>query len=279
MKKVLLSSLVLCFILSLSGLSWGVEKVDVQGSTTILPIMQIIAEEFMAQNEDIEVTVGGGGSGVGISALLDGVTNVAMASRDMKEEEWQKAKEKGLDIREIEIAKDALSVIVNSLNPISEIDVDTLQKIYAGGISNWQELGVALDGEIVIISRDTNSGTFEVFNEHVLRGEELADKALRLPSNQAVLNEVVSNPNAIGYVGLGYAQQGGDKIKALTVNGVEASPEKALSGEYPLSRGLYLYVNGEPQGAVKKLIDFVLGPEGQTIVEEEGFISLSLNED
>lgn len=216
---------------------------------------------------------------MGISALLDGVTNVAMASRDMKEEEWQKAKEKGLDIREIEIAKDALSVIVNYLNPISEIDVDTLQKIYTGGISNWQELGVALDGEIVIISRDTNSGTFEVFNEHVLRGEELADKALRLPSNQAVLNEVVSNPNAMGYVGLGYAQQGGDKIKALTVNGVEASPEKALSGEYPLSRGLYLYVNGEPQGAVKKLIDFVLGPEGQTIVEEEGFIPLSLNED
>lgn len=109
-------------------LELGVEKVDVQGSTTILPIMQIIAEEFMAQNEDIEVTVGGGGSGVGISALLDGVTNVAMASRDMKEEEWQKAKEKGLDIREIEIAKDALSVIVNYLNPISEIDVDTLQK-------------------------------------------------------------------------------------------------------------------------------------------------------
>jgi len=207
------------------------------------------------------------------------VTNVAMASRNMKEEEWQKAKEKGLDIREIEIAKDALSVIVNYLNPISEIDVDTLQKIYTGGISNWQELGVALDGEIVIISRDTNSGTFEVFNKHVLRGEELADKALRLPSNQAVLNEVVSNPNAMGYVGLGYAQQGGDKIKALTVNGVEASPEKALSGEYPLSRGLYLYVNGEPQGAVKKLIDFVLGPEGQTIVEEEGFIPLSLNED
>ena len=276
MKKVLLSSLVLCFILSLSGLSWGAEAVDVQGSTTILPIMQIIAEEFMAQNEDIEVTVGGGGSGVGISALLDGITNIAMASRQMKEEEWQKAEEKGLDIREIEIAKDALSVIVNSLNPISEIDIDTLQQIYTGKINSWSDLGVALDGEIVIISRDTNSGTFEVFNEHVLKGEELADKALRLPSNQAVLNEVTTNSNAIGYVGLGYAQQGGDKIKALTVNGVEASPEKALSGEYPLSRGLYLYVNGEPQGAVKKLIDFILGPEGQTIVEEEGFVPLSL---
>jgi len=276
MKKVLLSSLVLCFILSLSGLSWGAEAVDVQGSTTILPIMQIIAEEFMAQNEDIEVTVGGGGSGVGISALLDGITNIVMASRQMKEEEWQKAEEKGLDIREIEIAKDALSVIVNSLNPISEIDIDTLQQIYTGKINNWPDLGVALDGGIVIISRDTNSGTFEVFNEHVLKGEELVDKALRLSSNQAVLNEVTTNSNAIGYVGLGYTQQGGDKIKALTVNGVEASPEKALSGEYPLSRGLYLYVNGEPQGAVKKLIDFILGPEGQTIVEEEGFVPLSL---
>ncbi|MDI3543692.1 MAG: phosphate transport system substrate-binding protein [Candidatus Atribacteria bacterium] len=276
MKKVLLISLSLCFILSLSGLSWGVEKVDVQGSTTVLPIMQIIAEEFMAQNEDIEINVGGGGSGVGISSLLDGVTNVAMASRQMKEEEWQKAKDKGLDIREIEIAKDALSVIVNSLNPISEIDIDTLQKIYIGEINTWQELGVALDGEIVVISRDTNSGTFEVFNEHVLKGKELTERALRLPSNQAVLNEVVSNSNAIGYVGLGYVEQGGNKIKALVVNGVEASPEKALSGEYPLSRGLYLYVNGEPQGAVKKFIDFVLSAEGQAIVEEEGFIPLSL---
>ena len=276
MKKTLLLSLALGFVLSLSGLSWGAEAVDVQGSTTILPIMQIIVEEFMAQNEDIEVTVGGGGSGVGISALLDGVIDIAMASRQMKEEEWQKAKDKGLDIREIEIAKDALSVIVNATNPISEIDIDTLQKIYTGQITAWPDLGVALDREIVLISRDTNSGTFEVFNEHVLKGQELADKALRLPSNQAVLNEVVSNSNAIGYVGLGYVEQGGNNIKALVVNGVEASAEKALSGEYPLSRGLYLYVNGEPQGAVKKLIDFILGPEGQTIVEEEGFIPLSL---
>ena len=277
MKKVLLSSLIACFVLSLSGWSWGAERVDVQGSTTVLPIMQIIAEEFMALNEDIEITVGGGGSGVGISALLDGVISVAMASRQMKEEEWQKAKEKGLDIREIEIAKDALSVVVNFLNPLSEIDIDTLQTIYTGKVNTWQELGVALDGEIVIISRDTNSGTFEVFSEHVLRGEELADRALRLPSNQSILNEVVSNPHAIGYVGLGYVEYGGDKIKTLVVDGVEVSAEKVLSGEYPLARGLYLYVNGEPRGAVKKLIDFILGPEGQSIVKEEGFIPVWRN--
>jgi len=245
------------------------ERIDVQGSTTALPIMQIITEEFMDENPDIEVTISGGGSGVGIAALLDQIVPIAMSSREMKENEKQKGVVKGLNIQQYAIALDAIAIIVYPENHfIDRIQSETLKRIYTGFITNWRELG-GDDKPLVAISRDTNSGTFEIFNEHILKGEEMAPEVLRLVSNRPILDEVSRNSNAIGYVGFGYLTR---NIKALILDGIEPTYENVRNGLYPLSRNLYLYTSQQPEGAVKRFIDFILSDKGQNIIEEEGFI-------
>lgn len=270
MSKWLVVLLSCLLVLSFAGLSLAQETIDIQGSTTVLPIMQIVVEEFMAQNPGVEITVSGGGSGVGISALLDGVVPIAMASRQIKPEEMEEAQSKGLDVKEVPIALDAIAVVVNPANPLEEISLELLRSIYTGEVKTWEEVG-ANSGEIAVISRDTASGTFEVFNEHVLQGAELSPEALRLASNRAVLEEVARNPQAIGYIGLGYVSE---SVKPLRLEGVLPSKEAAISGEYLLSRTLYLYLAGEAEGSIAELLEFTLGEEGQKIVEEAGFISL-----
>lgn len=265
---VLLSCLL---VFGFTGLSLAQEVIDVQGSTTVLPVMQIVAEEFMAQNPEIEITVSGGGSGVGISALLDGVVPVAMSSRKIKPEEMETAQNLGLDIKEVPIALDAIAVVVNPANPLEEISLELLRNIYTGEIKTWEEVGTHA-GEIAVISRDTASGTFEVFNEHVLQGAELSPEALRLSSNRAVLEEVARNPQAIGYIGLAYVSQ---SVKPVQLEGVFPSEETAKSGEYLLSRTLYLYLAREAEGSIAELVDFILSEEGQKIVEEAGFVSVN----
>lgn len=271
MKKLFLIFTISLMVLSFSMLTMAAEKINVAGSTTVLPIMQIIAEEFMNQNPKVEITVSGGGSGVGIAALIDKIADIAMSSRKIKSEEEKKAISNGLAIREFEIAKDAITIIVNPANSkMNRIDSQTLKKIYTGEITNWKEI-TGEDKTIVVISRDTNSGTFEVFNEHILKKAPLAPSVLMLPSNRAVLDEVGKNPDTIGYVGIGYVN---DQVKGLLLDGVEPTKENALNGSYPISRSLYLYTPRPPQGAEKDLIDYILSDEGQAIVEEEGFIRI-----
>jgi len=271
MKKLLWILLVGLMVLSFSMFTLAAEKINVAGSTTVLPIMQIIAEEFMNQNPEVEITVSGGGSGVGIAALIDKIADIAMSSRKIKSEEEEKAISNGLAIQEFEIAKDAITVIVNPANSkMNWIDSQTLKKIYTGEITSWKDL-TGEDKPIVVISRDTNSGTFEVFNDHILKKTPLAPAVLMLASNRAVLDEVGKNPDAIGYIGLGYVN---DQVKGLLLDGVEPSKENVLNGNYPISRSLYLYTPRPPQGAEKALIDFILSEEGQVIVEEEGFIRI-----
>jgi len=166
------------------------------------------------------------------------------------------------------IAKDALSCVVHPSIPLEEISIDMLQQIYTGQITNWSKL-TGTDQQLVVVSRDTASGTFEVWNEYILQGEELAPEVLRLPSNQAILNEVANNPNAIGYIGLGYVS---GSVKPLIIDGVEPTVENALSGTYPISRSLYFYAAGEPEGEIKDFVDFTLSEAGQQIVAEEGFV-------
>ncbi|NLJ50266.1 MAG: PstS family phosphate ABC transporter substrate-binding protein [Candidatus Atribacteria bacterium] len=272
MKRIigLIMISLIVFVLSFSALS--LERINVSGSTTVLPIMQIVAEEFMYQNPDVDITVSGGGSGVGIAALIDKIASVAMSSRKIKTEELDKAVAKGLSVQEFEIAKDAITVIVSPANTkINQIDSQTLKQIYTGAITNWKDLS-GEDKPIVVISRDTNSGTFEVFNEHILKKDQLAPTVLMLASNRAILDEVGKNPEAIGYVGLGYVT---DQVKGLLLDGVEPTKENALSGIYPISRGLYLYTPDIPKGVTKDFIDFFFSEEGQAIVEEEGFIRVN----
>ena len=271
MKKLLWVTITGFLIFAFSYLAFAFEKVNVTGSTTVLPIMQIIAEEFMNQHPDVDITISGGGSGVGIAALVDNITDIAMSSRKIKPEEEEKALSKGLKIEEYEIAKDAVTIIVNPANTkVNHIDSETLKKIYTGEITSWKDL-TGEDKPVVIISRDTNSGTFEVFNDHILKKAQLAPTVLMLASNRAILDEVSKNTEAIGYVGLGYVT---NEVRSLILDGVEPTKENVLNESYPISRGLYLYTPRSPQGMVKNLLDFVLSDEGQTIIEEEGFIRI-----
>ncbi len=247
------------------------QTLTLNGSTTVFPIAQKAAEEFMKTHPEINVSVRGTGSGNGIAALINGTCDIADASRPMKEEEIEKAKANGINPVANVIAKDAIAIVVNPSNPILEITHEQLKKIYIGEITNWKEFG-GPDMKIVPITRDSSSGTFEIFEEKVLgKGVEMVSSAIVQGSNQAVKTTVAKTPGAIGYIGLGYADS---SVKALKYDGVMSSKETVLNGTYEISRPLFMYTNGTPKDAVKEFIDFVMSPEGQSIVEEVGYIAV-----
>lgn len=250
------------------------KSLTLTGSTTVLPIAQLCAEKFMEKHPDVDISVRGGGSGVGIAALIDGTCDIAMASRPMKTKELKSARGKGIDPVATVIARDGIAVIVHPSNPLSEITLVQLRDIYTGKISNWKDVG-GKSGRIVVISRDVASGTFEVFKKLVLKGAKTRADALMLASNKAVAITVEKTPGAIGYVGLGYVSS---KVKALTVDGVKPTKKAVASGEYKLARPLYFYTDGKPKGLAKEFIDFVMSSEGQKIVEEAGFVPVKSNE-
>ena len=244
------------------------KSITITGSTTVLPIAQRAAEAFMDINEDISVSVRGGGSGVGIAALIDGRADIADASRPIKTKEVKLAREKGIDPYANVVARDGIAVVVHPDNPVDSISIEDLKKIYTAEIENWKDLG-GPNKAIVVISRDYSSGTFEVFKELVLEGAKVTDGALMLASNKAVSTTVATTPNSIGYIGLGYLSK---DVKALKVNGVEASEESVKKGEYKLARPLFMYTNGEPEGIIKSFIDFIFSSQGQEIAREMGYV-------
>lgn len=271
-KKIkILSTFFLVLLLFLPAsvkVSASEQVIVVKGSTTVLPIAQPCAEVFMDQNPDIDISIQGGGSGVGITSLIDGTCDIGNSSRPVKEEEVAKAKEKGVELFANIIAKDAMAVIVHTSNKIDGLTLEQIKAIYTGEISNWSPVGGA-DRMIVVVSRDSASGTFEAFNELVLHKEKLRPDALMQASNAAVATTVANTPGAIGYVGLGYVTS---QVKAIKVNDIIPSKETVNDNSYPLARPLFMYTNGEPEGIVKDFIDFVLSAEGQKLVEENGFI-------
>lgn len=264
-RIVVVATLVLAFAFGV----WAQSKsVNVVGSTTVFPIAQACAEKFMDVKKDVNVSVKGGGSGVGIAALIDGTCDIAMSSRAMKKEEIEKAKARGVNPVEHMIARDGLAIVVHPSNPVKALTVAQVRDIYSGKINNWKEVG-GKDVKIVVVSRDTASGTYGSFHELVLKDEKLRGDALLLASNKAVAEAVAQTEGAIGYIGLGYVT---DKVKTLEIEGVKPTMETVVNGTYKLSRPLFLYTNGEPKGAVKDFIDFILSPQGQKIVKDEGFV-------
>ena len=247
------------------------QEVIVNGSTTVLPVMQKAGEAFMAMNPGITLAISGGGSGNGIKALNEGLCDVAMSSRDIKEKEVEQGKAKGVVPVRTAVAVDALVPVVHPENPVRAITSEQLRAVYAGTITNWKDIGGA-DETIVAISRDTSSGTFETWDEIIMKKEKVAASALLQASNGAVAQAVAKNRKAIGYIGFGYLNA---SLKKLDVDGIAATPETALSKQWPIARELYLFTNGEPAGAVKKLMDFLLDPQkGQKAVAETGYIPL-----
>ena len=257
-------------------------SLQIKGSDTMVNLAQAWAEKYMENNPQEFVAVTGGGSGTGIASLISGTCDITMSSRNIKEKEIALAKQKGIDPYEIKVGLDGLAVVVNPKNPVSKLTLDQLAQIFTGKITNWKEVG-SLDAKIVILSREVNSGTHVYFKEHVLRKndphskEEFAPSALLLPSSQAIADEIAGNPAAIGYYGMGYISS---KQKALLVAKDATSEyvapiiENVISGKYPISRPLFVYTNGEPQGRVKKFVDFMLSREGQEIVLDTDFVPI-----
>lgn len=246
------------------------ENIVIKGSTTVLPVAQVTLEAYMKANPGANVSLSGGGSGEGIKALIDKSTDIANSSREIKKTEIDLAKLKGIEPVETVVAIDAIVPIVNPRNPVKNLTVDQLSQIYQGKITNWKEVG-GEDLEIVVISRDSSSGTFEAWGELVLKGAKVSPRAQLQASNGAIVQSVSKNKYTLGYIGLGYIDK---SVRALTVNGVEASEKTALSKAFPVSRFLYMYTNGQPKGETAKYMKFVLSPAGQALVQKEGFIPL-----
>jgi len=257
-------------------------SIQIKGSDTMVNLGQAWAEKYMEENPGDFVAVTGGGSGTGLSSLISGTCDIAMSSRNIKDKEIALAKQKGINPYEIKVALDGLAVVVNPANPVSKLTLGQLAGIFTGKTSNWKEVG-GKDQKIVILSREVNSGTHVYFKEHVLRKgnangkEEFAPGALLLSSSQAIADEVAGNPSAIGYYGMGYIsskQKHIDVARDDKSEYINPNIENVISGKYPISRPLFLYTNNQPQGLIKKFVDYTLSKEGQDIVVKTDFVPI-----
>jgi phosphate transport system substrate-binding protein len=256
--------------------------IENKGSDTIVNLALAWAEQYQSDYPDVSISVTGGGSGTGLAALLNGTVDIANASRQIKEEEIAEAQSKGIDPVEFIIARDAIAVIVNPENPVSELTLQQISDIYSGKITNWTEVG-GEDRPIVRLSRETNSGTHVYFLETVLRlGDSesttlFSMNTLLLPSSEGIVYEVRQNPNAIGYDGLGYVPADLKMIAIAKQSGdpyVLPSADTVDDGSYPIARDLYMYTAGQPTGTVKTYLDWILSPVAQAIVTELGFVPI-----
>ena len=289
MKRTLLFTFLLVFLVSCSSSGQGTADsapqtyIENKGSDTIVNLALAWAEQYQLENPNIRLSVTGGGSGTGIAALVNGTGDIANASRQIKQKEIDLANEQGIEPMEHIIAGDAIAVIVNPTNPVRELTLEQISKIYSGAYTNWREVG-GDDRPIVRLSRETNSGTHVYFLETVVRLGDKESKTLfstntlLLPSSEGIISEVRQNPNAIGYDGLGYVPEDLNMIAIAP----EASDEYILpsvdsvnNGTYAIARDLYMYTNGEPTGEVAIYLEWIMSAEAQEIVKELGFVPIN----
>ena len=251
-------------------------SITVKGSDTMVLLGQKWAEVYMQKSPGVQIQVTGGGSGTGIAALINGTTDIAEASRAMKPTEISSAQSKqGGKVKEIPVALDALSIYVNTANPLTEISLPQARKIYTGQVTNWKEVG-GNDAPITLYSRENNSGTYVFFKEHVLQNDDYDPSAQTLPGTASVVNAVAHDPNGIGYGGIAYAEG----IKPLKIKkddnapAVEGTLENAQSGKYGLSRELFFYMFPNKNKAADEFVAWVLSPDGQKIVTDVGYYPL-----
>lgn len=268
-KKLLAILISIFFLLSFVAISHA-EELRIDGSTTVLPIVQKAAEIFMKKHPDVKVFVSGSGSGTGIKALIDGTTDIATSSREAKEKEIAAGKKKGIDLTVHKVALDGIVPIVHPSMKIDNITMEQLRNIYNGKIKSWKEIG-GPNRPIAVVSRDTSSGTYEVWEKLVLKKERVRPDALLIASNGQAVQTVAHNKYAMGYIGIGYIDK---SIKVLKVNGKTASEKTVRDGSWPVARPLYLYTNSRPAGVIAKFIDFILSSEGQKIVNEVKYVSI-----
>ncbi len=243
----------------------------IKGSTTVLPIAQRVVEAYMKENPDVKISLSGGGSSNGIKAIIDGSTDVATASRFIKDKEVALANERGVYPVPFAVAYDSIIPVVHPSSSLTNITMDQLKAIYKGEITNFKDIG-GPDLKIVACSRDTSSGTYETWEGKVMKKERVTPRAQIMASNGAIVQAVSKNKYAIGYIGIGYLN---DSVKALTVDGIEGTEETTLDGSFPISRPLFMFTNGWPEGEVLDFINYVLNPKkGQEHVAASGYVRL-----
>jgi phosphate transport system substrate-binding protein len=277
-KKKLATAMLLAGVVILAAFTAGcfggdddnVKTIKIAGSTTVQPIATKCSEAYMKDHKNVDIQVSGGGSSVGVKSVGEGTVDIGMASRDMKDSE--KSSYPGL-VQHV-VARDGIAVIVHKTNSIVSLTETQVRGIYNGTYTNWKNVG-GPDLTIVVINRDSASGTREFFYDHVMKKEDFVSTAQEMNSNGAVKSQVESTPGAIGYVGLGYVD---NKIKAIKIDTgaekVDPTVANVVNGKYPIARNLNMFTKGQPTGLAKDFINFILSSEGQKLVEEEGFVPL-----
>lgn len=290
MQSVLVT-LCLVLLLSVSGCGPGpsdqekkegkteVRYLTIKGSDTMVHLVSAWAEEYMKLHPDVELSVTGGGSGTGIAGLINGTTDICASSRSINEKERELATGRGAAPMEFKVALDGIAVIVHPENQVEALSLAQLQDIFTGKSVNWQDVG-GVNLPLLVFSRESSSGTYVFFQEHVMNRQDYTPRARLLPGTSALVQAVSSDKGAIGYVGLGYVKEAGEKVKAVRVTSQEDAAPVAPSehsvkdGSYPIARPLFLYTNGEPQGTVKEFVDFTLSGPGQSIVQAAGYVMM-----
>ena len=271
MKKLLAT--VLTPVLLASMAINAAQTITIKGSDTMVILAQRWAEAYMAKHPGTVIQVTGGGSGVGLAALVNGATDIATSSRPMKSSEMNQLKERYASLGvEVKTAKDGITVYVSESNSVSELTLEQIKEIYTGKITNWKDVGGS-DAKIIMYGRENSSGTFAYFRDNVLKGKDYAPSTQHMPGTAAVVNAVSRDKNGIGYGGAAYAKG----VKEIAVKkdarsqAIKPTAESIKAGTYPISRYLYLYLRNRPTGETKAFIDWVLSPEGQGIATKVGY--------
>jgi phosphate transport system substrate-binding protein len=272
MKKIIISGLMI-LALVVSTNPAVAQKLHIEGSTTVGPIADGFAEVFNKMYPDVTITVNKSGSGTGAAALIDNRCDIATMSRFMKDKEFKDAVDKGVFPVAHVVAMDGVCIVVHPSNPINAMTTEQVRNIYLGKVRNWKELG-GPDVPIVVISRDTESGTYETFDSFIMNDQKMASSVEYVTSNPQAFARVRNTRGAIGYVGYGFIQTG---VKAITLDGIKPSRQTILSGKYPVSRPLFMFTNGYPPlgTMAHKFVTFHLTEEGQEVVEDKGFVAVT----
>jgi phosphate transport system substrate-binding protein len=255
-------------------------SVQVTGSESMRPVVAACAEEFMTKNPKADVIVKGGGSGDGVAAILHGIADIGMTSRDLSQRERDFAASKGIELAEHPLARDGVTVIVNRASKITALNLDQLQAIFTGRIRNWRELG-GDDAEIVTFARAAGSGTASLFGDRVLKGAPYASSVTQLPTNEAIVAEVAARAGGIGYTSLGALRTARNSVKSLALRVDEAlqpatpTADEVRAGRYPLSRTLHLIGPRRSTDTASAFVEFCLSPAGQSLVRKAGYVGIT----
>src|SRR6266576_2131742 len=268
MKRIYLS---LITILSLMGSAYA-DRLVIKGSDTLgAKLVPQLAEQFKAQHPGTTFDIAAEGSTTGIAAIIDGTAQIGMSSRRAKSSEVGQAAAKGINMKPTVVAYDGIAVIVNAGNPVKSLTKKQVEQIFTGEVTDWSAVGGS-GGKISVYTRNTSSGTYAEFKELAMKKRDYAPDSQKLAGNEQIAQEVGKNPNGAGYIGLAYTKASG--IKVVAIDGAMPSKESVLGKTYPYARPTFYYTNGDPAGLAKEFIDFTVGPEGQKIVEQVGFVPI-----